>query len=62
MDDKRARRVATTRKVKLFTTAEVVVLNIQHGRVTLAEADEFIELWKNMGEFPMSVKSFSDLI
>jgi predicted nucleic acid-binding protein len=62
MDDKRARKVATTRKIKLFTTAEVVVLNIQHERIALAEADGFIDQWNTLGEFPVSVKSFVDLI
>ncbi len=62
MDDKRAQKVAMARKVKLFTTADVVVRNIQSYKITLTEADEFIVQWKALGEFPISVKTFADLI
>jgi predicted nucleic acid-binding protein len=62
MDDKRAKKVAIARNVNLFTTAEIVVLNIQSGRITLHEADEFIDQWKKLGEFPVSVRTFADLI
>jgi predicted nucleic acid-binding protein len=62
MDDKWAQKVAMDRKVTLFTTADVVVHNIQSYKITLAEADEFIVQWKALGEFPISVKTFADLI
>jgi predicted nucleic acid-binding protein len=62
MDDKRAQKVATARDVKFITTAEVIVLNIQRGNITLDEADGFIERWKMLGEFPVSAKTFADLI
>jgi predicted nucleic acid-binding protein len=62
MDDKRAQKVAKARDVKVITTAEVIVLNIQRGNITLNEADGFIEQWKVLGEFPVSAKTFADLI
>jgi predicted nucleic acid-binding protein len=62
MDDKRAKKVATARNIKSTTTAEVIVLNIQRGNITLNEADGFIEQWNVLGEFPVSAKTFADLI
>jgi predicted nucleic acid-binding protein len=62
MDDKRAQKIAKDCNIKLVTTAEIMVLNIQSGSITLAEAEEFIDLWKTLGEFPVSVKTFADLI
>jgi predicted nucleic acid-binding protein len=62
IDDKRARKVAKARNVKIISTTEIVVLNIQRSNITLNEADEFIEQWKALGEFPVSVKTFAELI
>jgi predicted nucleic acid-binding protein len=62
MDDKRAQKVAKACNVKVVPTAEVVVLNIQCGNISLVEADGFIEQWKTLGEFPVSAKTFADLI
>jgi predicted nucleic acid-binding protein len=62
MDDKRAKKVAKACNVKVISTAEVVVLNIQRGKTTLIEADGFIGQWKTLGEFPVSVKTFADLV
>jgi predicted nucleic acid-binding protein len=62
MDDKRAKKVAKACNVKVLSTAEVVVLNIQRGNTTLIEADGFIDQWKILGEFPVSVKTFADLV
>jgi predicted nucleic acid-binding protein len=61
MDNKRAQKVATARNIKVITTAEVIVLNIQRGNISLNEADGFIEQWKVLGEFPVSVQTFADL-
>lgn len=62
IDDKRAQKVAIARNIKVITTAEVIVLNIQRGNITLNEADGFIEQWKILGEFPVSAQTFADLI
>jgi predicted nucleic acid-binding protein len=62
IDDKRARKIAVSRNVTLISTTEIVVLNIQKGNITLAEADGFIEAWKDLGEFPVVVKSFSEVM
>jgi predicted nucleic acid-binding protein len=59
MDDK---KVAIVRNIKVITTAEVIVLNIQRSNITLNEADGFIDQWKVLGEFPVSAKTFADLI
>ena len=62
MDDKRAQKVAKAYNVKVISTAEVVLLNIQRGNITLVEADGFIAQWKTLGEFPVSAKTFADLV
>ncbi|NJM74857.1 MAG: hypothetical protein HC852_02660 [Acaryochloridaceae cyanobacterium RU_4_10] len=62
MDDKRAQKVAKACKVKFVSTADVVVLNIRHGNISLVEADGFIHQWKALGEFPVSAKTFADLM
>jgi predicted nucleic acid-binding protein len=62
MDNKRAKKVAEARNVKILSTADVAVLNIQRGNTTLIEADGFIEQWKTLDEFPISVKTFADLV
>jgi predicted nucleic acid-binding protein len=62
MDDKRAKKVAKACNVKVISTAEIVVLNIQHESITLIEADGFIHQWKTLGEFPVTAKTFADLM
>lgn len=62
MDDKRARKEASKRNITLYSTADIIVQNIQADSLTLVEADRFIARWRSLGEFPVSCKSFKDLL
>jgi predicted nucleic acid-binding protein len=60
IDDKQAKKIATARGVKIISTAEIIMLNIQLGNIMLKEVDGFIEQWKAISEFPISAKNFVD--
>ncbi|NEP19392.1 MAG: hypothetical protein F6J97_21285 [Leptolyngbya sp. SIO4C1] len=62
MDDIKARKIAANQGIALTSTAEVVVKNIQCCTLSLRDADEFILFWKSIGEFPVKVKSFRELL
>ena len=62
IDDKKAIKLALERNVKLYSSADVVIQNIRIGHLTLAEADSFITTWRSLAEFPVSCKSFKELI
>lgn len=62
LDDKNARKHALKRGIVLSSTAEIVVLNIQTGRLTLPEADSFIVKWHHLSEFPVLCKTFAELL
>lgn len=54
IDDKQAKKIATARGVKIISTAEIIMLNIQLGNIMLKEIDGFIEQWQAISEFPNS--------
>ena len=60
--DKKGIREAKRRGVTCITTEEVVVTAIRAGILTLIEADNLIETWKAMDEFPVTVTSFASLL
>jgi predicted nucleic acid-binding protein len=60
IDDKQAKKIATARGVKIISTAEIIMLNIQLGNIMLKEVDGFIEQWTAIGEFSISAKTFVD--
>ncbi len=60
--DKKGIREAKHRGVVCITTQEVMVLSIQQGRLTVAEADALIIEWKAVNEFPVSCTSFQQLV
>lgn len=60
--DKSARGEAKKRGVQCMTTEEVVVLNIQKGLLTVAEADALIVAWRAVREGVTKAKSFGDLL
>lgn len=62
LDDKKARKLAAGRNISLYSTSDIIIHNIQMGQLTLAEADHFITVWQSMGEFPVSCKTFKDLM
>ena len=62
IDDKKARKEASKRQIILHSTAEIVVQNIQMGNLTLSEADGFIVTWRSLAEFPVSCRTFKDLM
>lgn len=62
LDDKKARKFALERNITLYSTADIVIRNMQMGNITLAEADGFITTWHSLGEFPVTCKTFKDLI
>ncbi|MEP1075184.1 hypothetical protein NDI52_07230 [Leptolyngbya sp. PL-A3] len=62
LDAKRARKKAEARSVLLHSTAEIVIQNIRAGMLTMTEADTFIAQWQLLGEFPLSYKSFTELL
>jgi predicted nucleic acid-binding protein len=62
MDDNHARKAAVERGIALYSTTEIVVWNIKAGIITLSEADVFIATWRSLGEFPVSCKTFRDLV
>lgn len=62
VDDKGAKKRARKKGIAILSTAETIVSNIRKGSLTLHEADSFIQVWKSMGEFPVTVKSFRELL
>jgi predicted nucleic acid-binding protein len=62
LDDKKARKLASERSIRLYSTADLIIHNIQLGHLTLAEADSFITTWQTLGEYPVSCKTFQDLM
>ena len=62
VDDRSAANEAGHRWITCITTAEVVVLNIQRGRLTVAEADGLIRAWAALGEIITRAASFGELL
>ena len=62
MDDIKAKKIANKRGINSISTAEVVVKNIQLSNISLHEADNFIHQWRTMGEFPVRIHSFKELL
>lgn len=62
LDDKKARKIASKKKISLFSTADIIVQNIKADVLTVSEADTFIAKWYSIGEFPVAVKTFDSLM
>lgn len=53
MDDKAARKIASSKGITLLSTADVIVKNIKDGVLTIEEADMLLNHWRNVGEHPV---------
>lgn len=64
IDDRTARNMAMRQYPALVctTTQELVLANIRHGRLTVAEADALKELWRTQHRFALRFASFADLL
>lgn len=62
VDDKDARDEASARGITLYSTTEIIMRNINAGESTWTEADRFITIWRSLGEFPVSCKTFKDFV
>lgn len=59
--DKRAIREARKRKVTVMSTQDVILKAIDSGKMSIQDADDLISLWVTLNDFPVEVKSFSEL-
>jgi predicted nucleic acid-binding protein len=64
IDDRTARNVALRQYPALVctTTQDLVLANIRHGTLTVAEADALKELWRAHHRFALKLASFADLM
>lgn len=59
--DKKAVREAKKRKVTIMSTQDVILRAIDSNILSVQDADHLIDYWITMNEFPVEVKSFSEL-
>lgn len=59
LDDRKACKEALRRGIFLYSTADIVVWNIKQEKITIEEANGFIDLWRKLGEFLVRAKTFN---
>ena len=59
--DKKAIREAKKRKVTIMSTQDVILRAIDSRILSVQDADDLISFWITLNEFPVEVKSFSEL-